>query len=212
MNKQKKKEIEKNFIFDSISTYYEENSLFSYNGYCGEIDSNGKVSFVIKAEEMLRANDKSFFVKIDGKWGLYNESFEVIIEPQYEEIYNTYNNLENYFWAKLNNKYAIINEHNECLTSFIYDCVWGSFNMDKGYYIVEKDNKYGVIDIYGHIILELIYDDIQIFGKYGYVSLNGKNALIDNNGIFLKIDQNMLNASIDKCKTLENLEKLFALS
>ena len=204
--------IDEHFIFDSISTYYEENSLFSYNGYCGEVDSCGRVLFVIKAEEIARASDNSFFVKINGKWGLYSECFEVVIEPQYEELREAYNHLEECFWAKLNNKYGIITRNNTCLTGFIYDFEYGIFNAAKGYFIVEKDNKRGVIDIYGHIIFDLIYDDIQILWSQGYVSLNGKQALINENGVFIKIDSDSLNNCIEKCNRLKNLEKSFALS
>lgn len=204
--------IDEHFIFDSISTYYEENSLFSYNGYCGEVDSCGRVLFVIKAEEIARANDNSFFVKINGKWGLYSECFEVIIEPQYEKLREAYNHIEECFWAKLNNKYGIITRNNSCLTGFIYDFEYGVFNADKGYFIVAKDNKCGVIDIYGHIIFDLIYDDIRILCSQGYASLNGKQALINENGVFIKIDLDSLNNCIDKCNRLKNLEKSFALS
>lgn len=204
--------INENFIFDSISTDFDENSLFRYNGYCGEVDSCGKVLFVIKAEEIERANDDLFFVKINGKWGLYNKYFEVIIEPQYEELYQAYNNLEECFWAKLNNKYGIITRENACLTGFIYDFERSIYNMDKGYFIVEKNNKCGVIDIYGHIVFDFIYDDIKILYSQGYISLNGKKALINDNGVFIKIDLDSLDNCIEKCNRLENLEKSFALS
>lgn len=207
-----KTQFDEYFIFDSISTCYEENTLFSYNGYCGEVDSYGRVLFVIKAEEIAKANDNSFFVKINGKWGLYSECFEVIIEPQYEELRNAYNHLEECFWAKLNNKYGIITRNNTCLTGFIYDFEYGIFDPTKGYFIVEKDHKRGVIDIYGHIIFDLIYDDIQILWSQGYVSLNGKQALINENGVFIKIDSDSLNNCIEKCNRLKNLEKSFALS
>ena len=199
------KEIEENFIFDEIYHFYDENTIFKYKEYWGEIDSQGKVCFVIKAEGLDKINNY-YAVKMYGKWGLYDSTLEGIIEPQYEKLDDSYFK-EDLFIAKKNNKYGIINIRNEIITDFMYDEIY-VFNMKKGYFRVSVNGAWGIINTYGKVVKNFVFDNIGIFGDMGSVKYKNKFGLIDEYGNCIKIDKDSLFASIERHQTVEMIKKM----
>lgn len=202
------KEIEDNFIFDEICTFYNENTIFKYKEYWGEIDSHGKVCFVIKAEELNKI-DNYYAVKKDGKWGLYDRTLEAIIEPQYEKLNASYFK-EDLFIAKKNDKYGIINIQNEIITDFRYDEI-DVVNIRKGYFSVSVNGAWGIINAYGKVIKDFIFDNIEMWGDFGSAKYKNKFGLIGEFGNVLKIDKDSLLASIERRQTVDMIKKCFSL-
>lgn len=200
------KEIEDNFIFDEVYTLYNENTIFKYKEYWGEIDSQGKVCFVIKAEELNKINNY-YAVKRDGKWGLYDRKLEGIIEPLYEELNDSYFK-EDLFIAKKNDKYGIINIQNEIIIDFMYDEI-GVINMRKGYFRASVNGAWGIINVYGNVVKDFIFDNIEIWGDTGRVKYKNKFGLISEYGNIIKIDKDSLLASIEMRQTVEMIKNVF---
>ena len=202
------KEIEDNFIFDEVCTFYYENSIFKYKEYWGEIDSQGKVCFVINAEDLDKINSY-YAVKKYGKWGLYDRTLEGIIEPQYDELNNSYFK-EDLFIAKKNNKYGIINIQNEIITDFMYDEMY-VVNMRKGHFRVSVNGAWGIINAYGKVIKNFIFDNIEIFGDIGKAKYKNKFGLINKYGNCIKINKDSLYASIERRQAVDMIKKCFSL-
>lgn len=95
------KEYQENFIFDEIKTYYEENPLFKLGEYYGEIDTDGKVLFLIKANCLCRIDEDLFAIQIGNKWG------KLIIKYSEEGRYTRKNGSK----LKMLTDYIIVNKH-----------------------------------------------------------------------------------------------------
>lgn len=200
------KEIEDNFIFDEVCSFYNENTIFKYKEYWGEIDSQGKVCFVIKAEELDKIGNY-YAVKKDGKWGLYDRTLEEIIEPLYEELNASYFK-EDLFIAKKNDKYGIINIQNEIITDFMYDEI-GVINVRKGYFSVSVNGAWGIINIYGNVVKDFVFDNIKMLGDMGSAKYKNKFGLISKYGNIIKIDKDSLFAGIERRQTVEMIKNVF---
>lgn len=202
------KEIEDNFIFDDVCTFYNENTIFKYKEYWGEIDSQGKIRFVIKAEELNKINNY-YAVKKDGKWGLYDRTLEEIIKPLYGKLNASYFK-EDLFIAKKNDKYGIINIQNEIIADFMYDEIH-VINMRKGYFSVSVDGAWGIINVYGNVVKDFIFDNIEMLGNMGSAKYKNKFGLISKYGNIIKIDKDSLFTSIERCQTVEMIKKCFSI-
>lgn len=182
------KEYQENFIFDEIQTYYEKNPIFKLGEYYGEINTNGKVLFLIKANCLCRIDDDLFAIQIGNKWGILNYYMEWLIEPQYDEIRPTN---DHYYIAKKIDKYGIININNDVVTDFVYDS-FECISYEKDYYCASIDGKYGIVNKFGHIVAPFIFDEISTMLEYGSAKLNGRYGLLDRKGKSIKIDMDSL--------------------
>lgn len=192
------KEYQENFIFDEIKTYFEENPIFKLGEYYGEIDTNGKVLFLIKANCLRRIDDGLFTIQIGNKWGILNYYMEWLIEPQYDEIRPTF---DHYYIVKKTDKYGIININNEIVLDFIYDS-FECISYEKDYYCTSIDGKYGIINKFGYIVAPFIFDEISTMLEYDSAKLNGRYGLLDRKGKSVKIDMDSLKQQLQGYKEI----------
>ena len=193
------KEYQENFIFDEIKTYYGENPLFKLGEYYGEIDTDGKVLFLIKANCLCRIDEDLFAIQIGNKWGILNYYTEWLIEPQYDELLPTN---DHYYIVKKADKYGIININNDVVTDFVYDS-FECISHEKDYYRASIDGKYGIINKFGRIIAPFIYDEISIImTEYVSAKINGRYGLLDGKGKPIKIDMDSLKQQLQDYKEL----------
>lgn len=176
---------EKNFIFDKIKIYYDDNPIFKFGAYYGEIDKTGKILSAIKCDDLCRIDKENFAICINDKWGIISNSKEWLIEPEYDSL----NITEDCFYiASKNGKYGVVNINNDVITDFIYD----SFEMvsfSKKYYAAGKDGKIGIVNLYGREIAPFIFKEIDLYAEdISTARLNGKYGLVTDEGNPIEID------------------------
>lgn len=196
------KSIEDYFMFDYIDINIDgDSAIFRLNNYCGQILLEGKIDFVIAAEDIKYVDGKLLAVKKHGQWGVVhrNELTKWIIKPRYECITYLY---DTYFLVGKQHKKGIINSNNEVIVPFIYDRL-DETDTDSNKFIAEMNGKNGIIDINGEVIVPFIYDEIY----QSYISenifmprINGKYGIIDTNGNPFKIDKKELTDMIKLCE------------
>lgn len=128
---------------------------------------------VFDINENLQGDDiitsRTFIIKKDSKYGVYNTLGEVLIPVEYDEIkpFEPYK-----FAVKKSGKYAVYSTGK--LSTFEYDNVTKQF-CDL---LLEKSGKYGLWKNWS--VIPPIYDSIDGHGDRNIVSLNGKYGIIDN--------------------------------
>ena len=128
---------------------------------------------------------------IDDKVGVVDRNGNVVVEPEYADIYIPNPEEDVFFCYLADNTYIILNENGEELFTE-YDSVTvlqtSESNLDFEKYVLrfEKDGKYGLIDFSGNVIAEAEYDSIvsldykpgellvQKDDKYGVLTSNGE--------------------------------------
>ncbi len=132
---------------------------------------------------------KDCFIQKDGKWGLIDSNFQVLLAPQFDQI-----DLFQQGFATVTSGSAVglIDKTGKIIVEPKYDVI-NPFQED-GLAKVTKENKSGLVDKTGKVIIEPKYDDIyenpdsarfMIDGlawvmndeKWGLVNLNGKVLL-----------------------------------
>ena len=73
MKNAKCKNIENNCIFDYIHVLGDF-AIFRLKNYCGKILTNGKISFIIAAEDINYLDGNFWAVKKHGKWGVVHHN------------------------------------------------------------------------------------------------------------------------------------------
>ena len=127
---------------------------------------------VFDIDENLQGDDiitsRTFLVKKNDKYGVYNTLGEKLIPVEYDEI----KPFESYkFAVKKASKYAV---YTGKLSAFEYDNVTDHF----GELLLEKNGKYGIWKKWN--VIPPIYDSIDSHGDRNIVSLNGKYGIVDN--------------------------------
>ena len=123
----------------------------------------------------------------DGKWGLCDTECNMLVEPEYDALYNISDGMLKY---KSKGKYGFINMENGDIIKAEYSNV-ADFN--EGYCWVSEDVLIGTIDKNGEYIIEPLYwgfNDCSGFGAnrfcYGVTSLqknkNGKYGVVNEKG------------------------------
>ncbi len=178
------KSIEDYFMFDYIDINIDgDSAIFRLNNYCGQILLEGKIDFVIAAEDIKYVDGKLLAVKKHGQWGVVhrNELTKWIIKPRYECITYLY---DTYFLVGKQHKKGIINSNNEVIVPFIYDLIF-TIDIDANKFIARMNGKDGIIDINGEVIVPFIYDrldETDTDSNKFIAEMNGKNGIIDING------------------------------
>lgn len=195
------KSIEDYFMFDYIDINIDDDSaIFRLNNYCGQILLDGKIDFVIAAEDINYVDGKLLAVKKHGKWGIVyrNELTKWVIKPKYDYI--KYSN-NNHFIVEKYHKYGIINTDNKIVIDFTYEEIRETYT-DKNKFIAKMNGRYGIIDINGKVIVPFLYDEIYFYSSEDRRTavLNGKYGIIDTNGNLIKIDKKELSAMIKLCE------------
>lgn len=152
--------------------------VFDYSGK--EIDS---LNYERVGE--FDANDKSFLVSNNGKWGSLDSNFQVKIPIEYESLEIIF---PDKIAASQNNKIGIIDREGKAISSFIFD--WIAPFQDgymNGLALVGTAGKTGLINGYGNLIIPAEYDEIGEFSnglaivrkndKYGFANSKGREIV-----------------------------------
>jgi len=104
----------------------------------------GKIEYVNK--------DVVFFgmrrFRIDGKWGFVNENHEIVIKPEFDDVFPFFEGLAG---VKIGEKWGYINENGKTVISPQFDEAYG---FSKGLAEVWANGQYGWIDYFGRYIWE----------------------------------------------------------
>ena len=172
-------DIEDNIIFKDVTPFFNGISRVIYNDFCAKLDTNGNIIQKIKCEDCWFYEEYTK-VKINGKWGVLDLSNNIIITPQYEELFYSGND----FWEiSINNKKGIIDTLGNIILPTIYDEL---YSINNTHILAVKDSKYGVVDFSGKIIIPFHYDelvslDIKRKDFYFYATKNHTVGIIDIN-------------------------------
>lgn len=207
-------DIEDNIIFKDVTPFFNGISRVIYNDFCAKLDTNGNIIQKIKCEDCWFYEEYTT-VKINGKWGVLDLSNNIIITPQYEELFY----YKNDFWQiSINNKKGIIDTVGNIILPTIYDEL--DFINDT-HVLAVKDSKYGVVDFRGKIIIPFHYDKLVFLNLkrkdfYFYATKNHTVGIIDiNNNIIIPfiykklvyLNKNTIAAKIGKNKFILINEK-----
>lgn len=207
-------DIEDNIIFKDVTPFFNGISRVIYNDFCAKLDTNGNIIQKIKCEDCWFYEEYTK-VKINGKWGVLDLSNNIIITPQYEELFY----YKNDFWEiSINNKKGIIDTVGNIILPTIYNEL--DFINDT-HVLAVKDSKYGVVDFRGKIIIPFHYDKLVFLNLkrkdfYFYATKNHTMGIIDiNNNIIIPfiykklvyLNKNTIAAKIGKNKFILINEK-----
>lgn len=113
-------------------------------------------------------------------WGLMNEQFEVILQPEYQSIFVLTNNR---IAASQNGKFALINESGKALSPYNYSLI---SELNNEYFKVSNNGQLGVINKEGELLVQIGYSSIAVSnvgfvceqgGSYELLSFSGKSIL-----------------------------------
>lgn len=118
----------------------------------------------------------------EGKIGFKNESGEIVIPAQYDQVYETGGG--KYYSVELNHENGIIDKKGKVILEPKYSYIWG---FSEGLFSVEtygEERKRGFADTTGKIVIPLIYSDAALFseGICAVMKDNKKWGLIDKTG------------------------------
>lgn len=135
---------------------------------------------VLDFDHNLQGDDiitsRTFIIRRNKKYGVYNTLGEVLVPVEYDEI----NPLESFkFAVKKANKYGVYFAGK--ISAFEYDNVTKYFNGNNEYsgLLLEKAGKYGFWK--NRSVIPPLYDHIDCYGDRYVVSLNGEYGIIDDN-------------------------------
>lgn len=126
----------------------------------------------------------------ENKVGVINSQGEIIVEPNYIDIYIPNPEKDVFFCFSTETEYVILNSANEELFGDFEDVIAlqtseDSLDFEKYVLRFKKDNKYGLINLDGEIVLDANYDSIESLEyKPGelLVSQNGKYGVVTSSG------------------------------
>ena len=98
------KNIKDNIIFKDVTPFFKGVSRVIYNDFCAKLDTNGNIIQKLACEDCWFYREYTV-IKINGKWGAIDLSNNIIIFPQYDDLFYWGND----FWEiTINNKKGII--------------------------------------------------------------------------------------------------------
>lgn len=90
------------------------------------------------------------------KWGAYDEKGNLVIEPQFDDLWHFYEGVANF---RLKGKYGFANKKGETIINPKFDYA-SQFNNGLAY--VELEGKAGFIDKNGNIVIPIIYEPYRM--------------------------------------------------
>lgn len=189
----------KYFIFDTLGNWidkieYDEVKILQSNFYLvtkdgksWRIDRNG--TKIIEDFTVVRDDEIGFIAIKKSKFGLIDNSGEIIIPFEYEDI--KCEHLGNIF-VKMNGKWGVVDDENKQLLPCEYDYIayaWDESSKNERNYIVVQNDRFGKVTETGAEIFPCLYDGITTWVEYGpdghYVMIGDKMGLVDYNGVVL---------------------------
>jgi hypothetical protein len=124
-------------------------------------------------------------IKKNKKWGVINDSMQIIVPNQYDSItIMPQSDSSLFLLINKNKKVGLINKEGTVLTDMIYDNILQS---SEGFMVARKKPKYGYLDERGNEISKFIYRNARKFseglaavnvgGKWGYIDTTGNMIL-----------------------------------
>jgi outer membrane protein assembly factor BamD (BamD/ComL family) len=159
--------------FEEASLFENDQAIVKQNGYRGVIDEFGKVIVPCNFDEIDRLENKNFYlVKLNEKYGLYNNEGQKLLNPEFSYAYinteellgfNHYNSDWDYF-SKPEYVFKIINKGITKYTSPYDELPY----FNEGFAVVSKGNDYEKTALGMYSIIDTSFREIIPF-KYNYI-------------------------------------------
>ena len=166
--------------WDYIKEYDDEHFISFQNGKLnGVLNKNNEIVFSIEVDSGVSFyNDDYAIVRKDGKYGVINRSYELIVPFEYDSIYSFSGDLA---MVRKGDKYGFINKSGEVVVPLIYDSASPYFYG--GHTSVRLNGKYGFINNKGDLVVPTIYTETRSFNEgLAAVSINGLWGFVDEDG------------------------------
>ncbi|OYU95463.1 MAG: hypothetical protein CFE21_09985 [Bacteroidetes bacterium B1(2017)] len=176
--------------FDILNAHYYDgtsNPKCHFAGIVGQVSKNGFQTYILPDLSFLTPfiyqNIKPFVnnyaaVKRSDLWTFIDTTGKELVPPQFDEVFDFYQGLA--ASVKKGGKWGLINTSGELLTPIVYDYELGS-PSGHDFVDVRKNGKYGKLDSSFKELIPCLYD-VPIEHIPGYVTKNGKVALINKDG------------------------------
>jgi WG repeat protein len=95
------------------------------------------------ADELIPVNEKTFIIKVAGKYGLINNELKLLCPVKYDQLIPT---KEDYYLARLSRKMGAIKSDNSIAVPFIYDSLYAdgeslrAFRKIEGWSLIDRSN------------------------------------------------------------------------
>jgi len=152
--------------FEYVEEEHKDKKLWSLNTYPGAFKTeNGRGRLNVKGDTIIQPNYLSTGNLSDGmhivqaknkKWGAYDEKGNLVIEPQFDDLWHFYEGVANF---RLKGKYGFANKKGETIINPKFDYA-SQFNNGLAY--VELEGKAGFIDKNGNIVIPIIYEPYRM--------------------------------------------------
>jgi hypothetical protein len=136
------------------------------NGYCGLLDSLGKVRLPIVYSKIF-FKDEHYFVSMEDREGMVDKNMKWIIPPKYDWISSEHDNI---YVVHANNSLGLIKPDGDVIAETVYR----GFDFCGDKIIVFRGDKYGTIDMDGKVIDPIIYSKIECLSGKLTKLINGK--------------------------------------
>ena len=176
-------------VYDSIGFFNSKNiSVFSFSNKYGLIDCFGKVILKPIYEALYRNTlDKeglSYFVKDNGRIGLFDYKGNTLIPVIYDKIFtqeSTENSITANYFVVLKGKYGIIDNSGKVLIPVVYE----SITPKGAFYIVNQNTLFGVIDKKGASILPIRFSSVDKLENSLFLVKTSKYGVITEQNKFI---------------------------
>ncbi len=140
-----------------------------------------------------------YVVSQNGKYGLIDETGNILLECKYQDISPCYYNEDNRYIVKNNGKYGIIDKRGNVIIPIEYDGISNWVEYSPPEHFVIKNKKHGLISREGKIYLPTVYDELRFYsydlikvrqnGKFGIVNVRDSVIIpIENQAVFVEFD------------------------
>jgi hypothetical protein len=163
--------------------------LVRKNNLAGLIDQRGEIVFDFVYANISQGENVYYFSTAEGKTGVMDSNFKLILPAQYEYLHQLKENPDLYIIVS-SNYYGLINKRGEVVKEAIY---YGGIEFHNGFALVMRHEnlpngqhrwRRGFLDTNGNEVIPCIYDDVrhfredmaavQIDGKWGFINKAAK--------------------------------------
>ncbi len=167
--------------------------------FAWEEERNSRKYYILDETSFLPINDIQFeefslihednqkrniWIKVDGKWGLFNIPHNTfVIMPQYESVSHGNSDQNKMVAVKKNGFMGVIDGNGrECIPCEYYE----AFVSTDSWVKLEKNGKKGIWSE-GRMVFECIYDELSTEGRWPS-KLNGKFGLVNGSKVILPFE------------------------
>jgi len=157
---------QKGETFEYVEEKHKDKKLWSLNTYAGAFKTesgrgrlNAKGDTIIPPNYLSTGNlsDRMHIIQAKNKkWGAYDEKGNLVIEPQFDDLWHFYEGVANF---SLSGKYGYVNKKGEIVIDPKFDYA-SQFNNGLAY--VELEGKAGFIDKNGKVVIPIIYEPYRM--------------------------------------------------